>query len=106
MGFFDFLQRTDINEGLKKYKETANAILLDVRTPEEYSEGRIPESKNLPLQLIENISSVIPDKNAPVFVYCRSGARSRQAMLLLKREGYTAVTDLGGILSYQGEIIK
>ncbi|MDY5055898.1 MAG: rhodanese-like domain-containing protein, partial [Bullifex sp.] len=49
MGFFDFLKGPDINEGVKEYRETNGAVLIDVRTPEEYREGHIPESMNIPL---------------------------------------------------------
>ena len=50
MGFFDFLKQTNINQGIEEYKRIAGAVLLDVRTPREYQEGHIPESKNIPLQ--------------------------------------------------------
>ena len=46
MGFFDFLRSSDIKEGLKEYSETSGAILLDVRTSQEYQSGHIPGSKN------------------------------------------------------------
>ena len=49
MGFFDFLKQANINQGIEEYKRTAGAVLLDVRTPQEYQEGHIPESKNVPL---------------------------------------------------------
>ena len=75
MEFFDFFKIPDINQEIKTYKETAGAILLDVRTPQEYREGHIPGSKNIPLQSIQNISSVIPQKDTPLFVYCHSGWR-------------------------------
>lgn len=50
MGFFDFFKQSNINQGIEEYKMTAGAVLLDVRTPQEYQEGHIPESKNVPLQ--------------------------------------------------------
>ena len=57
MGFFDFLKQANINQGIEEYKKTAGAALLDVRTPQEYQEGHIPESKNVPLQQL----TVIPE---------------------------------------------
>ena len=39
MGFFDFFKQTNINQGIEEYKRTAGAVLLDVRTPQEYQEG-------------------------------------------------------------------
>ena len=101
MGFFDFFKRPDMQQGLREYASTAAAILLDVRTPEEYREGHIPGSQNLPLQVINTVTF---DKDTPLFVYCRSGARSRQATAHLQAAGYRRVTDLGGILSYKGKV--
>ena len=49
MGFFDFFKMPDINQEIHAYKETKGAILLDVRTSQEYREGHIPGSKNVPL---------------------------------------------------------
>ena len=50
MGFFDLFKQSNINQGIEEYKRTGDAVLLDVRTPQEYQEGHIPESKNVPLQ--------------------------------------------------------
>lgn len=104
MEFFDFFKIPDINQEIKTYRETAGAILLDVRTPQEYREGHIPGSRNIPLQSIQNISSVIPQKDTPLFVYCHSGNRSRQAVDFLTHMGYTNAKNSGGIISYTGEI--
>ena len=76
MGLFSFLQTKDINSGVRSFLSTEGAVLLDVRTPEEYAEGHIVGSKNIPLQSIEKTESVITDKSTPLFVHCRSGARS------------------------------
>ena len=79
MRFFDFLRQPDVNQGVNDYKNSTGAVLLDVRTPQEYSEGHIPESKNVPLQALDNVRSVVENKDTELFVYCYSGARSRQA---------------------------
>ena len=52
MGVFNIFSKLNINEGVKKFRQTPNAILLDVRTEEEYSETHIDGSTNLPLQKI------------------------------------------------------
>ena len=104
MGFFDFLKQPDINKGVADYRNTEGAILVDVRTPQEYREGHIPGSKNVPLQQLDKISSVTENKDAPMFVYCYSGGRSRQAASVLQRMGYTNVQDLGGITAYSGKV--
>lgn len=104
MGFFDFLKQPNINEGLESYKATPGAVLIDVRTPEEYAGGRIPGGKNIPLQRLDAIDSAVKSKDTPIFVYCLSGARSRQAASMLKSRGYTNVQNIGGISAYLGKV--
>ena len=104
MGLFDFFKQDDINQGIEQFKNTKDAILLDVRTPEEYSEGHIPKSVNIPLQVIHMAETEIEDKNTELFVYCHSGARSTQATNILKQMGYTNVNNIGGISGYRGEV--
>ena len=104
MGFFDLFRHPDINQGVEEYRAVPQAILLDVRTPEEYGGGHVPGSKNLPLQQIEKITSIAEKKDTPLFVYCQSGARSRQAVSLLQRMGYVNVNNIGGMSAYQGEV--
>jgi len=62
MGIFDFLKGSNINDGVKKFKETNGAVLLDVRTREEYNQGRIPGSVNIPVSDIHRIDSEITVK--------------------------------------------
>lgn len=90
----------DLEEGLAEAEKTEDAVLLDVRTPEEYDEGHLPGSVNLPLDRIETIA-IAPSR--PLFVYCRSGARSAQACSILKRRGYDA-RNIGGVLGYRGRL--
>lgn len=104
MGFFDFLKQPYINQGIKDYESSSSAVLLDVRTPQEYRQGRIPGSRNLPLQNIDTAEEAVKDKDTPLFVYCYSGARSRQAVNRLQRMGYTSVTNIGGISAYSGKV--
>ena len=104
MGFFDFLKQPDVNQGVANYYNTPGAVLLDVRTPQEYSEGHIPGSKNVPLQTIDKVRSVVENKDTELFVYCYSGARSRQATVMLQHMGYTKVRNIGGIAAYQGKV--
>ncbi len=106
MGLFGFLKTKDINTGVRDFRSTEGAVLLDVRTPEEYAEGHIEGSTNLPLQSIEQAERVIKDKDTPLFVHCRSGGRSAQATSVLKRMGYTNIEDIGGILSYSGKVVR
>ena len=104
MGFFDFLKQTDINQGIKEYQQREGAILLDVRTPQEYRDGFIPGSKNVPLQQLDKIITVVENKDTALYVYCHSGARSRQAVSYLQHMGYTNVNNIGGIAAYRGKV--
>ena len=104
MGFFDFLKGPDIGEGVREYNATPGAVLLDVRTPEEYREGHIPGSKNVPLQSLDKVTSFVNNQDTPVFVYCYSGARSAQAVSVLEGMGYTNVKNIGGIAAYAGKV--
>ena len=104
MSIFDFFKQPDINKGLKEYAEKENAVLLDVRTPQEYREGHIPGSKNVPLQTIDKVTSITKNKDTALFVYCYSGARSRQATAMLQHMGYTNVQNIGGIAAYHGKV--
>ena len=106
MGFFDIFRQPDINKGLVQFREEPHALLLDVRTPQEYASGHVPESMNVPVQTIDRIVSVAPDKAIPLYIYCHSGARSSQAAALLQRMGYYHVTNIGGIATYRGKLQK
>ena len=104
MSFFDFIKQPDVNQGVQEYLGTSGAVLLDVRTPEEYRSGHIPGSKNISLQTIDRVDSVAENKDTALYVYCQSGARSRQAAGLLKQMGYMNVNNIGGIAAYTGKV--
>ena len=103
---FDLFKRNiiDFDSLLEEYKTKDNAYLIDVREEDEYSSGHVPSSIKIPLSNIDKINSVIKDKNAYLYVYCLSGARSRNACAQLKSQGYSNVINLGGINSYHGDI--
>ena len=105
MSIFNIFARKDINEGVRSFRERENAVLLDVRTREEYASGHIEGSRNLPLDEIDRVDSVIKDKNVPLYVHCLSGGRSARAVAYLKGKGYKDVHDIGGIGSYKGMIV-
>ena len=105
MNIFRMFARKDINEGVKRFRENKNAVLLDVRTKEEYASGHIEGSRNIPLDELDRADSVIKDKNAPLYVHCLSGGRSARAAAYLKSKGYSDVHDIGGIDSYRGKTV-
>ncbi|WP_314793491.1 rhodanese-like domain-containing protein [Eggerthia catenaformis] len=104
MSVFDQYTK-QIEEGMKEYKRTSSAILIDVRETDEYSQGHIPESINIPLSIIEDsIEQRIENKDIPLFLYCFCGARSEEACLILRSKGYSHIKNIGGIQFYQGTV--
>lgn len=73
------------------------ALLVDVRTPEEFAAGHIKGAKNIPLAAVSARLADFGAKSAPIVLYCRSGNRSGQAAAILAREGFTAIHDLGAM---------
>ena len=104
MGIFDFFKKPDMNQGIKEFMANPGALLLDVRTPAEFSSGHIPGSQNVPLQDLDEVEFLADNKDVRIYVYCLSGARSREATGLLHRMGYPNVTNLGGISAYTGKV--
>lgn len=77
------------------------AIIIDVRTIEEYNEQHIENAYNIPLDNIENINNYINNKEQYIIVYCRSGNRSKQAQTKLTQLGYTNVYNLGAMSNWE-----
>tara|TARA_R110001592_G_C13184603_1_gene751448 strand:+ start:6675 stop:6974 length:300 start_codon:yes stop_codon:yes gene_type:complete len=69
---------------------TNGAVLIDVRTPAEFSAGNAKGSKNIPLDTIESKVKKIEELKKPIVLICRSGMRSGQATAILKRNGIEA----------------
>ena len=91
----------------KNIMSTQKAIVVDVRSLEEYNEGHIPNAISVPLETIENEAETkLKNKDDLILVYCRSGRRSREAALRLIEKGYTNVIDFGGIQDWNGEVVK
>jgi len=102
MGILDILgfgnKTNDVQEYVAK-----GAIILDVRTPEEFSEGHIEGSKNIALQVLNGKISEIKNWNKPVIACCRSGMRSAQATSILKQNGIDCING-GGCTSLQNRL--
>lgn len=98
-------KQVSMEEGLELMEADSDYILLDVRRDDEFEEGHIPGAINIPNESIgtEEIAE-LPDKNQTIYVYCRSGNRSKQASQKLVDLGYTDVIEFGGIIDYSGEI--
>ena len=91
----------NINQGVDEYRATPDAVLADVREPDEFAAGHIPGAVNVPLS---TIAAVDLAHDRPLFLYCLRGTRSRRAAGILKRMGYTRVKSIGGISGYKGEL--
>ena len=82
-------------------------IIIDARTTEEFSEGHIADAILIPEYEIANrAEKELPDKDALILVYCRSGRRSKIASEELVKLGYTNVKEFGGIIDWPYEIVK
>lgn len=94
------------NQAYELMQSQNNCTVLDVRTPEEFSQGHIPGAILIPdYELVKRAEKELPDKNALILVYCRSGNRSRQAANTLLKLGYTNVKDFGGIIDWPFETV-
>ncbi|MDY4255208.1 MAG: rhodanese-like domain-containing protein [Oscillospiraceae bacterium] len=96
-----------MSEAVEMMQSESNYIILDVRRPDEFAAGHIPNAVNIPNESIgaDEIDE-LPDKDRLILVYCRSGNRSKQASEKLVRLGYTNIVECGGILDWKGEIEK
>ena len=96
-------------EWMEQLKTDENALILDVRTPLEFKQGFIPDASNIDIYLGQQFMAELEklDKSKSYYVYCRSGARSRQACALMNSIGIDKAYNLnGGIIAWQGEIIR
>jgi phage shock protein E len=99
-------KKIDAQEAKSIIDGDKDVIILDVRTEEEYNQGHIPNSVLITdANLKDEIEDKIPNKDAKILVYCRSGRRSAASAKLLIEMGYTNVYDFGGIIDWPYDII-
>jgi rhodanese-related sulfurtransferase len=92
------IQRID-KERAKILVSAKNALVLDVRSLEEWQNGHLSNAKHLELMNLEkDIGKILNYKKSTIMLYCQSGNRSEQALKILKTLGYTKVINLGGLL--------
>ena len=103
MGIFNTMFGGNSNDNLAALVN-GGAFLVDVRTPEEFAEGNVIESTNIPLdQVAVNLDKFKGKEN--IVVFCRSGNRSGQAKNILEQNGFTNVTN-GGTWQDVNEVIN
>ena len=95
-----------MDEAATMMAQETGYIILDVRRPDEFAAGHIPNAINVPNESI-GTSDIpeLPDKDQLIMVYCRSGRRSKEASDKLVKLGYTNIVEFGGILDWKGEIV-
>ena len=100
-------QQITMDEAIVMMAEESNYIILDVRTAEEFADKHIPGAINIPNESIgEEEIAELPDKDQLIFVYCRSGNRSKQASEKLAALGYNDIREFGGINDWPGETVS
>ena len=95
-----------MDDGLKMMEDSSDYILLDVRRPDEFASGHIPGAVLFTNELMTKADAekLLPNKNQRIYVYCRSGRRSKEASQKLVDYGYSNVIEIGGILDYHGKV--
>ena len=98
-------QSITMDEAFLMMEDMNDYVLVDVRTIEEYNDGHIPGAINIANESIRTDEiAELPDKEQRIYVYCRSGNRSKQAAKKLVKLGYTNIIEIGGIMDYHGEV--
>ena len=96
-----------MEEAKEIFQEKGDYLIVDVRRADEFSEGHIPGAINIANEDIVSTEPVeLPDKDQVIYVYCRSGNRSKQASAKLAAMGYTNIVEFGGILEWTGAVEK
>ncbi len=86
-------------EEAKRLLEEEEAQLVDVRTPQEFAQGALPNAISVPLQTIQSAEESL-DKSKPIILYCVTGTRTRMAKRYLEMMGFDQVHDLGSFRNY------
>lgn len=95
------------SEAMAMMESETDYVILDVRRPDEFETKHIPGAVNIPNETItDTMPAELDDLSQLIFVYCRSGNRSRQAAQKLAGMGYTNIVEIGGIETWPGEITE
>ena len=99
-------RQISMDEAVTMMAQESGYIILDVRRPDEFATGHIPNAINVPTESLGTAEiPELPNKDLLIMVYCRSGRRSKEASEKLVKLGYTNIVEFGGILDWKGEII-
>ena len=97
-------QQITMDEAKEIFEQPGEYIILDVRTFEEFNGGHIPGAICIPNEnIVSEPPAELPDKDQLIYVYCRSGNRSKKAAQKFVDMGYTNIVEFGGIIDWKGE---
>lgn len=92
-------------EAFELFKTEGDYLIVDVRRADEFAAGHIPGAIHIANESIGEVPpEELPDKDQLIYIYCRSGNRSKQAAAKLVAMGYTNLVEFGGIIDWPGEI--
>ena len=101
------IPQMDQEQAYENWQIDKTVVLLDVRTEPEYQEVHIPGSVLIPVEeLRQRAPEELVDRDATIYVICRSGRRSQDGVRILQELGYTDVTDIGGIITWPFETVE
>lgn len=96
-----------MEEAKEIFETPGEYIIVDVRRADEFAQGHIPGAINIDNEdIVDTEPAELPDKEQMIYVYCRSGNRSKQAAQKLASMGYSNVIEFGGIIDWTGDIEK
>lgn len=96
-----------MDEAKEIFEKAGDYIILDVRRSDEFAQGHIPGAINVANEdIIDTEPAELPDKEQTIYVYCRSGRRSKEAAAKLAALGYSNIVECGGILDWTGNLQK
>lgn len=96
-----------MEEAKEVFKTSGDYLIVDVRRTDEFASGHIPGAINIANEdIVDEEPEALPDKSQTIYIYCRSGNRSKQASDKLVKMGYTNIVEFGGIIDWTGEIEK
>lgn len=94
-----------MDEAKEIFKTPGDYLIVDVRRADEFAEGHIPGAINIANEDIVSVEpDELPDKEQVIYIYCRSGNRSRQASAKLTAMGYKNIVEFGGIIDWTGDM--
>ncbi len=98
-------RQISMDEAVAMMEQESGYVILDVRRPDEFAAGHIPNAINVPNETIGTADiPELPNKGQLILIYCRSGRRSKEAAGKLVKLGYTNIVEFGGIIDWKGEI--